>query len=248
LKDKEIASLKADRDQAVAKCVEMAKPLEEELADFKLRREELVRAIRLNPNINPDGLLGYDEAIAALEARLTGNPGQPLLDHVKDLSPDPEWLNKKLAEVVAQCAFTARMFAESAPNIYWAEAAIKIATALENLSPHCGWLDRKISEAQAATVERCARFVCQLGAYFPADADAEMTLSLLPSRLRALPPDPDWLDWQRKRWELAAYIDGAKMVQAVIELHSADKARKLLVSAIADLKRQLTALPPEVKQ
>jgi len=114
-------------------------------------------------------------------------------------------------------------------------------------------LKQKLAEAQAEMVERCAEALSHLAtelrivkdgvsADLAADAIQEST-----EVIRALSPDPEWLDRQKKQWELEARLETAERIEGLCIARTRADA-KALHDYIAGLRSQLAALPEEVKQ
>ena len=114
------------------------------------------------------------------------------------------------------------------------------------------WLEQKLSEAQAETVERLANWLyAELKARTWHDKD-DATAEVVAQKLRALSPDPEWLERQKKRWELEARLMEERVYGYHDPLtHTLDRksgeAECSTCQRIADLERQLAALP-EVKR
>jgi len=136
------------------------------------------------------------------------------------------------------------------------------------------WLEQKLAEAQAETVERCAALVDEIGKRYRWDIPAGATAD----EIRDLLPDPEWLrnhdnelvaqwlsrvvasigttgmdvqigaaiDRQKKQWELEARLETAERIEGLCIAKTIADA-KTLHDYIADLKRQLAALPEAKK-
>jgi hypothetical protein len=90
------------------------------------------------------------------------------------------------------------------------------------------WLEQKLTEAQAETVERC---ITHLKSKIPGG-------QFFFEELRALSPDPH----ARERWELKARLETAERIEGLCIARTIADA-KALHDYIADLKCQLAALP-----
>jgi hypothetical protein len=115
------------------------------------------------------------------------------------------------------------------------------------------WVKRKLSEAQAATVERCAKLGDEEAEFFNLTADtgldrircnaAKEASHRIATAIRALTPDPGWLDRQIR----SAYIEGVKSVyvqhdHVIAGVCGAACPLKLRDLRVAELERQLGAL------
>ena len=111
-------------------------------------------------------------------------------------------------------------------------------------------------EAQAEMAERCAGLADKM-------SDPQVIFEKLPScseplliagafrvlakAIRALSPDPEWLERQKQRWELKAQLRERKAARGDAFCVSVPWAMKRNDDRIADLERQLAALPEEGK-
>ena len=72
------------------------------------------------------------------------------------------------------------------------------------------WLKRLLAEAQAETVERCLEHLEKARKVFSLLPDLNCheikLIDALTVGIRALSPDPEWLERQKQRWELEAKI------------------------------------------
>jgi len=110
------------------------------------------------------------------------------------------------------------------------------------------WLEQKLTEAQAETVERCANRVdAYRGVAQKQTAwtwgEVNNLLVDLREQVRALSPDPH----ARERWERTAYIEGVKSVyvqhdHAIAGVCGAACPLKLRDLRVAELERQLGTL------
>lgn len=111
------------------------------------------------------------------------------------------------------------------------------------------WLEQKLADTQAATVERCMEHLDRCAETLTRQRPEWELIQALKPAMRALSPDPEWLSRQKKQWESevlkkaigkspllvrGGYEDGEFLVDHVI----ADSV------SIADLDHQLAALSP----
>jgi hypothetical protein len=112
------------------------------------------------------------------------------------------------------------------------------------------WIEQKLTEARAEMVERCA-MACQLDARLIDDASLRrgylMGCADAKAKVYALSPDPEWLERQKQRWELKAQLRERKAARGDAFCVSVPWAMKRNDDRIADLERQLAALPKEIK-
>ena len=94
------------------------------------------------------------------------------------------------------------------------------------------WLEQKVAEAQAETVERCAALVDEIGKRYRWDIPAGATAD----EIRALSPDPH----ARERWELEARLETAERIEGLCIAKTIADA-KTLHDYIADLRRRRDA-------
>ena len=116
-----------------------------------------------------------------------------------------------------------------------------------------GWLEQKLTEAQAETVERCLEHLEKARKVFSLLPDLNCheikLIDALTVGIRALSADCGWLERQTR----TAYIEGVKSAyvqhdHAIAGVCGAACPLKLRDLRVADLERQLAALPKGARQ
>jgi len=109
------------------------------------------------------------------------------------------------------------------------------------------WIEQKLTEARAEMVERCT-MACQLDARLIDDASLRrgylMGCADAKAKVYALSPDPH----ARERWELEARREVWKLVKILVNRESFLSVDSKAEAEIADLERQLAALPKGARQ